>query len=207
LTRPPRWLRRAAPWLVLALAVALGGCQPTRQTPTGSAASSTPSAAVPGASGSAIAGAVTVDQSMLEILPSAVGGAALEPADEAAATIALDPALAGDVEAVAVGLAVSAGASATQDLVIANVVRLRPDVFDEGFFRGWRDSYDAAACEPAGGVLGNAEAEIDGRKVFIGSCANGGFTYHTRYGEDVVVSLTSVGERRFGELVMNDLGQ
>ena len=196
------------PWLVAACAVslALAGCQPSGPGPTGSAGASTPSA-VPGSSGSPAAGAVTVDQSMLGILPTDVGGAPLEPADDAAATIALDPALAGDVEAVAVGLAVSAGASATEDLVIANVVRLRPDVFDDGFFRGWRDSYDAAACEPAGGILGNAEADIDGRKVFIGSCANGGFTYHTRYGEDVLVSLTSVGEGRFGELVMNDLGQ
>jgi hypothetical protein len=131
----------------------------------------------------------------------------MQPAPETAAEIALDPSLASDVEAIAVALAVSAGSSASENLVIASVVRLRPDVFDETFFRGWRDTYDAAACEPAGGLRGNAEAEIDGRQVFIGSCANGGFTYHLRYGEDVIVSLTSLGEGRFGELVAQNLGE
>ena len=48
---------------------------------------------------------------------------------------------------------------------------------------------------------------IDGRQVFIGSCANGAFTYHLRYGEDVIVSLTSVGEGRFGEQVVQNLGE
>jgi hypothetical protein len=131
----------------------------------------------------------------------------MQPAPEAAAQIAVDPSVAADVEAIAVALAVSAGSSADEDLVIASVVRLRPDVFDETFFRSWRDTYDAAACEPAGGLRGNAEAEIDGRQVFIGSCANGGFTYHLRYGEDVIVSLTSLGEGRFGEQVVQNLGE
>lgn len=132
------------------------------------------------------------------------------PAPETATDIALDPSLTFSVEAIAVALAVSpgsSGSSGAEDLVIASVVRLRPDVFDETFFRDWRETYDAAACEPAGGVQGNAESEIDGRQVFIGSCANGGLTYHLRYGEDVIVSLTSLGERRFGELVVKNLGK
>lgn len=131
----------------------------------------------------------------------------MKPALDTAAQIAADPSLASEVEAVAVALAVSAGSSAAEDLVIASVVRLRPDIFDETFFRGWRDTYDAAACEPAGGVRGNAESEIDGRQVFIGSCVDGVLTYHLRYGEDVIVSLTSLGERRFGELVVKNLGE
>jgi hypothetical protein len=121
-------------------------------------------------------------------------------------TVAADPSLAADVEAIAVALAVAPGSSGGEDLVIANVMRLRADVFDEPFFRGWRDTYDEGACGSAGGLLGNAEAEIDGRQVFVGSCVNGGFTYHVRYGEDVIVSLTSLGERRFGELVVKNLG-
>ncbi len=131
----------------------------------------------------------------------------MQPDLDTAAQIAADPSLTGQVEALAVGLFIAAGSSAAEDLVIANVVRLQPDVFNETFFRGWRDTYDAAACERAGGLRGNAESEIDGRQVFIGSCANSAFTYHLRYGEDVIVSLTSVGEGRFGEQVAQNLGE
>lgn len=152
-------------------------------------------------------GSVAVDPSLLSILPPDVAGAPMQPAPDTAAQIAADPTLAAEVEAVAVALAVSAGSSAAEDLVIASVVRLQPDIFNETFFRGWRDSYDVAACEPAGGVRGNAESEIDGRQVFIGSCNSGVLTYHLRYGEDVIVSLTSVGERRFGEQVVQNLGE
>ena len=152
-------------------------------------------------------GSVAVDPSLLSILPPDVAGVPMQPAPDTAAQIAADPSLASEVEAVAVALAVSAGSSAAEDLVIASVVRLQPDIFDETFFRGWRDTYDGAACEPAGGVRGNAESEIDGRQVFIGSCNSGVLTYHLRYGEDVIVSLTSVGERRFGEQVVQNLGE
>jgi hypothetical protein len=154
-----------------------------------------------------LGGSVAVDPSLLSILPPDVAGVPMQPAPDTAAQIAADPSLASEVEAVAVALAVSAGSSAAEDLVIASVVRLQPDIFGEAFFRGWRDTYDAAACEPAGGVRGNAESEIDGRQVFIGSCNSGVLTYHLRYGEDVIVSLTSVGERRFGEQVVQNLGE
>jgi hypothetical protein len=151
-------------------------------------------------------GAIAVDPSLLLILPPEVDGAPMQPSPDTATEIAADPSLARDVEAIAVGLAVGPGSSGDEDLVIASVVRLRPDVFDEAWFREWRDTYNVGACEPAGGISGHAEAEIDGRQAFIGTCANGGFTYHVRYGEDVIVSLTSVGEGRFGELVVKNLG-
>ena len=85
-------------------------------------------------------------------------------------------------------------------------MRLRPDVFNETFFRGWRDSYDESCLRARRRGAGNAEAEIDGRDVFIGSCANGAITYHLRYGEDVIVSITSVGDGRFGEQLVKNLG-
>ncbi len=186
----------------------LAGCQPSQPSPstiafaTASPSASASSTESPPPSG----GSVTVDPSLLSILPRDVAGALLLPAPESATEIASDPAIVSDVEAIAVALAVSAASSGSEDLVIANVVRLRPDVFDETFFEGWRTTYDEAACEPAGGVLSSAEQEIDGRTVFVGSCANGGSTYHVRYGEDVIVSLTSTGEGRFGEQVMAHLG-
>lgn len=203
-------LRAAAAALsVLGLGLVVA-CQPGPSTSASVASNGT---APPSGSISASAspptwvGGVAVDPSLLSILPPDVAGVPMQPAPDTAAQIAADPSLASEVEAVAVALAVSAGSSAAEDLVIASVVRLQPDIFDETFFRGWRDTYDAAACEPAGGVRGNAESDIDGRQVFIGSCNSGVLTYHLRYGEDVIVSLTSVGERRFGEQVVQNLGE
>jgi hypothetical protein len=185
-------------------------CQPG-PSPSGSAAAiaTAPASGLISASASppTSGGSVAVDPSLLSILPPDVAGVPMQPAPDTAAQIAADPSLASEVEAVAVALAVSAGSSAAEDLVIASVVRLQPDIFGETFFRGWRDTYDAAACEPAGGVRGNAESDIDGRQVFIGSCNSGVLTYHLRYGEDVIVSLTSVGEQKFGEQVVQNLGE
>ncbi len=187
----------------LALLVA---CQATGPSPGTSVAATAVASdpATPPASPSSSADTVTVDPTLLSILPREVGGTLILPAPENATDIAKDPTLVSDVEAIAVALAV---APDTDDLVIANVVRLRPDVFDDTFFEGWRTTYDEAACEPAGGASGSTEAEIGGRQVFVGSCLNGGSTYHVRYGEDVIVSLTSTGERRYGELVMAHLGE
>lgn len=205
-------LRAAAAAMAILCVGLLVACQPgpspsASVAPTATAIGTGPASIAPSASPPTSAESVTVDPTLLSILPTEVAGVPMQPAPEAAARIAGDPLLATDVEAIAVALTVSARSSTDEDLVIASVVRLRPDVFDETFFRGWRDTYDAAACEPAGGLRGNAEAEIDGRQVFIGSCANGGFTYHLRYGEDVIVSLTSLGEGRFGELVVQNLGE
>ena len=201
-------LRAAAAALsVLGLALVVA-CQPGPSPSASVAAAATPptSGSISGSPPTS-GGSVAVDPSLLSILPPDVAGVPMQPAPDTAAQIAADPSLASEVEAVAVALAVSAGSSAAEDLVIASVVRLQPDIFDETFFRGWRDTYDGAACEPAGGVRGNAESEIDGRQVFIGSCNSGVLTYHLRYGEDVIVSLTSVGERRFGEQVVQNLGE
>jgi hypothetical protein len=203
-------LRAAAAALsVLGLGLVVA-CQPGPSTSASVASNGTapPSGSISASAGPPTwVGGVAVDPSLLSILPPDVAGVPMQPAPDTAAQIAADPSLASEVEAVAVALAVSAGSSAAEDLVIASVVRLQPDIFDETFFRGWRDTYDAAACEPAGGVRGNAESDIDGRQVFIGSCNSGVLTYHLRYGEDVIVSLTSVGERRFGEQVVQNLGE
>ena len=204
-------LRAAAAALTILCVGLLFACQPGPSPSASGTGTATGSASIAPSAGQLAsvppAGSVFVDPTLLSILPPDVAGVPMQPSAETAAQIALDPSIAADVEAIAVAVAVSAGSSASEDLVIVSVVRLRPDVFEETFFRGWRDTYDAAACEPAGGLRGNAEAEIDGRQVFIGSCANGGFTYHLRYGEDVIVSLTSLGERRFGEQVVQNLGE
>ncbi|HET9457937.1 MAG TPA: hypothetical protein VFO78_11380 [Candidatus Limnocylindrales bacterium] len=191
------------------LCLALLACGPmpgpspaTAPSPSGSPVGPTtePSATAVSASGSG----VRVDASLLEILPDDVDGVPIVPDAENAAGLAADPTLAADVEALALALAVDQAAGA-ENLAIVNVVRLRPAVLGEAFFRQWRDSYDEAACAPAGGVTGHAEAEIDGRQAFIGSCSGGAFTYHAIHGEDVIVSITSVGEGRLGEAIMENL--
>jgi hypothetical protein len=147
--------------------------------------------------------AVQVDPGLLAFVPSAVDGVPLTFDQETSGSIAADPSVASDAASLAVALAVVPGASAADDLAIVSVVRLRDSTRDEAWFRDWRDTYDEAACGPAGGVIGNAEAELGGGTVYIGSCRGGVRTYHTRVeGAGIVVSVTALGNRRLGEKVM-----
>jgi hypothetical protein len=199
---------------VLCLAIATLACGPgPSPSPRGSPATSPLSTASattvsvsPSPSGAPASGAVAIDPTLLSIVPPTVDGVAITPDAETAAQIAAEEALADDVDSLAVGLAVAPGTSAADNLAIVNVVKLRDGVFGEGFFRGWRDSYDEAACAPAGGVAGHAEAELDGRLVYIGTCTGGAITYHVALEADgIVVAVTSVGVRRFGEQIVSNL--
>lgn len=145
--------------------------------------------------------AVTEDPSLLEVLPPEVAGIAVEHETLAFADAATDPAFAANVEAGAFFVAVDAA-----DLASGVVARLRAGVFSDGFFRDWRDSYNEGACGQAGGVAGNAEAELGGRVTHISTCAGGLTVYHAYLDEPgLLVSLISVGERRLGEQLMRDL--
>jgi hypothetical protein len=146
---------------------------------------------------------VAVDPSLLDLLPDAVAGHPLEESPEAAAESTGDALLARSAESIAVGIAAD---PATSSFAVASVVKLKPGVYDEEFFRDWRDSFDAGVCAQAGGVSGNAESEMAGRTVYIGTCAGGVHTYHVYLeGRDVIVSVNSVGEARLGEELMKDL--
>ena len=119
------------------------------------------------------------------------------------ASVRSDPAVARDAESMAIGLATPAGQASPEEFVIANVVRLKDPSRDEEWFRSWRDTYDEAACQQAGGLQGNAETKIGTETVFIGSCRNGVLTYHVRLENGaVVVSLTSIGPSRLGERLL-----
>ena len=86
------------------------------------------------------------------------------------------------------------------------VVQLSPGVFNDGFFRNWRDTYDEAACAAAGGVDGHAEAVIGGRETRDRDVRGRRRTYHIHLAaRDLLVSITAAGERRFGELVVAGL--
>lgn len=143
------------------------------------------------------------DPSLLQILPVAVNGIAVnEDADAAAEALGNDalPAIATALDA---GVAVDAG---NGDLVYALVVRLRADAFGDEAYRQWRDSYDQGACAAGGGVIGNAEATLGGRQTFITSCVGGMHTYHVWLKDQgIVISASSIGTGRFGELLLENL--
>ncbi len=94
----------------------------------------------------------------------------------------------------------------TSDFAYASVMALRPGVFSDAFYRSWRESFDEGACSQAGGVSGRAETSIGGRMVDIGRCNGGVITYHVRLdGPDVIVSVSSLGDSRLGEKMVEGL--
>lgn len=170
---------------------------PSEPSPTTSSAAEAPPTLPPG---------VTVDTGLLEVLPTGIDGVTLEADSATAAEIGSDPLLADSTVSLAVALAVAPGPSDSEDLAIASVIRLRPDVFDEAFYQEWRDTYNEAACEVADGVEAEDETEIAGRVVYVGTCVGGARTYHTYLvDQGFIVSITATGERRFGELIMTGL--
>jgi hypothetical protein len=220
----PRRDRTRLPTLVLALALWAGGCGAAGVTPgssptaqpsiSASTPASTPiSASAPGASN--VAGAssllpgVAVDPSLLDVLPSEIGGVALEPDPTTAAQIAGNPVLGFFVEAIAVALAVSPATSSETDFAVVSVLRLRPGAFSNAWFTTYRNSYDAAACDAAGGVRGQpSEVQIGGRTAFVGTCAAEAHTYHVYLVDrNIVVSILTAGPLRFGELVVAGLSE
>ena len=168
--------------------------------PSATAPSTEPPATTPSAPAS-VAGPVARDDALLSILPPDLDGNPVTPEDASFAEAATDPAFARNVGRAAFGIVVAAG-----DLASGVIAELVPGVYSDAFFRDWRDSYNEGACSQAGGVVGNAEAEMDGRTVYIASCSGGLRVYHAYLEErNVVVSLFSVGDGRFGERLMRDL--
>jgi hypothetical protein len=219
---PGRRVRTFAALLVAAQAVALAACGPTEPSVSATPSASASAAPTPSASSSAspsvatrspsvelppsLPPGVTVDPGLLEVLPVAVDGVALAADPATAAEIAADPLLADSALSIAVAIAVAPGASVSEDVAVASVIRLRPDVFDEAFYQEWRDTYNQAACEVADGVDTESPAQIGCRASYLGTCVGGARTYHT-YLEDqgFIVSVTVTGERGFGELILAGL--
>ena len=175
-------------------------------TPTGAASPTVvASPEAPSASASASAassGAVVVDLTLLDHLPATVDGLPVESDAETSASIASSPSLASDASAIAIARVVSAD---SDDLAIVSIVRLRASPFDEASYLEWRATYDRAACEPAGGLAATDEQQIAGRQVFVGACNGGAQTYHIALTEDILVSITAIGERHLGELLVAGL--
>ena len=187
-----------------------GGGAPVTPTaaPTSSLLPPTSAAPVPDTAPPATttSAAIVVDETLIDYLPIEVAGIALTSDPDTAGEIASDPDLAASASAIAVASAIAPGTSVGDDLAVVSVVRLKPGVFDTEFFRSWRDSYDKAACEAAGGTAGNAQAVIGGRETDIGTCGAGAHTYHVYLeASNVIVSVTSVGRLRLGEQIVAGL--
>jgi hypothetical protein len=180
--------------------VAVPSGRPAPIATASSGPSRSPAAAAPSASGPLPP--TTVDAGLLAVLPESVGGARLVDTPEAAFGSVGDPSVARVAARLATGYAVS---ESGDDWAVVSVVALRPGAWSEEFYRDWRDSYSAAICEQEGGIGGRAVATIGGREVDIATC--GALrTYHVHVADgDLVVSIASVGEARFGEQVMAGL--
>jgi hypothetical protein len=215
--RPSRDLARLAA-LALPVVLAAAGCggsgasgssaaSPSQANRASATASPTPSTTSVGRPSSGQPG-IAVDARLLEVLPTEIDGVALEADPSTAAQIAADPTLTGSAEAIAVALAISPAPSSGDDLAVVSVIRLRPGVFSDAWFDTWRAAYDAAACEAAGGVGGQAsEMTISGRTAYVGTCAGDVRTYHVHLAPAIVVSVTAAGQRGFGELVVAGLSE
>lgn len=201
-----RWSSVAA---VAFAAVVLAGCgqsTPPSGVPASVAATPVGSTVAPSPP-SPGTGSTVVDATLLELLPADVAGVELTSDEATAVGVVADPTLGGSVAGLAVAAAFGPLPTDTMlDYVVVTLAKLRPDIFDDAFFRDWRDTFDEAVCLQAGGVDGHAEAEIGGHQTFIGTCAGGVRTYHV-YLEDsnVVVSMQGSGEGRYGELVVEGL--
>jgi hypothetical protein len=208
-----RALPRRRAWLLTSLvatATVATGCIPPRPSPTPAPEpASTPTPTVAPATASAGVSGVVVDPALLDLLPPDVDGVALRPDSETAAEIAADGTIGLFVSAIALAAAFGPIATDTAaDYVVVTVARLKPGTFDEVFFRGWRDTFDAAVCEQAGGVSGHAESDISSHHTYIGTCAGGVHTYHVHLpASDVIVSMQGTGEGRYGERVVAGLAE
>ncbi len=166
------------------------------------APSASPSAPpIPSASGSTSSG-VAVDLSLLDHLPSTVDGLPVEADAETSASVAASPGLASDASAIAIARVVAA---ASDDLAVASIVRLRSGPLDAASYGRWRTTYDEAACAPAGGVAATTQRVVDGRTVFATACNGGAQTYHVALGDDILVSITAIGGRQLGDLLVAGL--
>jgi hypothetical protein len=213
--RPAAVLAPAALLLLVALAAAAcGGPSVPTPAPSPPAPAATPSlvtasptpaaspaASPPSSAAASPAGGVVLDESLLAILPPAVDGIAVAPEPDSFAQAAADPDFTRNV-----GSAAFAVVADGSDLASGVVAALKPGRYSDALFRDWRDSYNEGACAQAGGVAGNAEAEMGGRTVYIASCVGGLRVYHAWLPErGAIVSLFSLGDRRFGERIMGDL--
>ena len=171
------------------------GSSPALASPdVASPAAPTPIVAPSGAS-------VTLDPSLLAVLPASVGGVAIAQEPASFAEALKDPGFVASVDRAVFAVAVDGS-----DLVSGVVAHLRPGVYSDRFYTDWRATYDEGACASAGGVVGHAESTLGARTVYVTTCGGGLRVLHAYLpGPGVLVSLFSLGDRRLGDQAMDGL--
>ena len=207
-----------APAVSLALAALLlvGACASGTATPSPAASSpdatssaapvatatpATPAAPTPVPTPLPSGLAVALDNSLLAILPASIAGTQVTSEASSFADAMKDPSFIANVDRAAFAVAVNGN-----DLASGVIAHLRAGVFSDAFWQDWRDTYDEGACAQAGGVLAHATMTLGSRDIFVTTCAGGLRVYHAWLpGPGVIVSLFSVGNGRFGDLLMEGL--
>lgn len=195
-------MRRAGPVLHILL-VALVGCGGPAPSTAIPATAVTPSPLVSApVSATAPVGATAVDPSLLDRLPAQVQSIRLMPDAETAAQIAATIHAEAGLEAIAVAIYPS-----LDDYAVVTVARLRPAVFDDEWFRDWRETFDEGVCQQAGGVdPGHSEIELAGREVFRSTCVGGVVMHHVWLPEtQSIVSIQGAGALDLGREVIERL--
>ena len=160
-----------------------------------------PPSGSPGLPSVSPAPAVVMDPDLLQILPATIGTAKVEIEPDAFAEAIGDASFVAAVDSAAFAVVVGG-----EDLASGVVAHLRPGAYSDAFFRDWRDSYDEGACGQAGGVARRAQVTLGGRPVYVTTCTEDLRVYHAYVPErDVIVSLFSLGEQRFGEQLLDGL--
>lgn len=180
-----------------ARAVASPGGSVPALTPDGSFVPSVLPSALASAADASASPAIPVDVALLDVLPSKVDGLDRlhDPTIDAGAFT--DPSLPGIATGGATALYID---PPTGQFAYAAVIRLTAGGLSDAQFRAWRDTFNVGACAQAGGVGGHAQATLGGHVTYIGTCTGGLTTYHTILaGRGLLVSVSSVGDRRLGE--------
>lgn len=188
----------------LGLALAVMACGPVTPSiaPSDAAVVVTPTAPPPTTTVEPTA-LVAIDATLLQVLPATVDSLDVVESPEAETAALAVPELGKVGSAMAAGLAID---GPTGQFVYAVVIRLRPGALNDQVFRDWRDTFDQGACSQSSGVAGNAQAEIGGHTVYIGTCTGGLRTYHLWLNaQGLLISASSVGDSRLGELLMQNL--
>lgn len=135
-------------------------------------------------------------------MPASIEGIELTPDAETAAEIATTIDREAGVEGIAVAIYPS-----LEDYAVVTVARLRPAVFDEEWFRDWRETFDAGVCQQAGGVdPGHSEIEVAGRQVFRSTCVGGVVMHHLWLPEtQSIVSIQGAGALDLGRRIIESL--
>ena len=170
----------------------------TPPTPTATATTTaTPAAGLPtpGATTTAGPGLIAIDPSLLGILPAAVGGSPVTRDMARETDAAGDAALAVRARSLVAAVVGDSG----ENIATAILVERRPDIDMAAWFEAYRSDFDAAACDPLGGLGGTSTLTVAGRQAQVTTCASGGTVYHVIVrGGTTILSIFEIGPLEFG---------